>query len=180
MRGQGNAGADITGSTRPLTICPPLAVPVFMPLAIDLAWALDGWHQRVGPHAALCPDAVRIDTAGGVHLEPGRTAPASPIYAAPEQSGRLERGVAQRTDLYVLGVIYYQLLSGRLPYPADSATSATQLWHWWHWWHCHLSETPVPLADLVATLPHALGEIIHLLLEKSPDDRYQTARGLAV
>src|SRR5204863_6022861 len=135
------------------------------------AWALDGWHQRAGPHGALSPQAVRIDATGVLHLDAGVTVPASLAYAAPEQSGRLERGMDERTDLYALGVIYYQLLSGRLPF--DRQDSADR-------WRCHLIGDPPPLADLVTDLPHSLGEIIHLLLEKAPDDRYQTARGLAV
>jgi predicted ATPase len=171
MRGQDNTGASITDDSRALLVDGPLPVSEFLPLAIDLARALDGWHQRAGPHGALSPEAVRIDPTGALQLCTVATAPAPLAYAAPEQSGRLERGTDERTDLYALGVLYYQLLSGRLPFDAQDSAD---------WWRCHLTGDPVPLAGSVPDLPHSLGEIIHLLLEKAPDDRYQTARGLAI
>ncbi|HEV7897152.1 MAG TPA: AAA family ATPase [Planosporangium sp.] len=171
MRGLDDTAADVTDAARPLTAAGRLAVTEFVPLAIDLARALDEWHGRQGPHGGLCPDTVRLDANGGIHLQ-GRSSRSAPAaYAAPEQDGRLGRAVDERTDLYVLGVLYYQLLSGRLPFPAVTTAQ---------WRRCHLSQPPTPLADLVAGLPPALHEIVALLLEKSPHDRYQTARGLAI
>jgi PAS domain-containing protein len=170
LPGQGDTAADNTYATRPLMMGRRLATAEFVPLAIDLARALEEWHRLRGPHAALCPDAIRVGGSGHLRIEARPTGPTSAIYAAPEQTGRLERGVDERTDLYALGIVYYQLLSGRPPFEAVTPAQ---------WRRRHLSEPPRPLAGLVTPLPPALGEIIALLLSKSPDDRYQTARGLA-
>ncbi|GII26035.1 ATP-binding protein [Planosporangium mesophilum] len=175
MRGPDDSAADIPDATRPLTAAGPFGVTEFLPLAIDLARALDGWHARRGPHGALGPDTVRLAADGGVHLRDGAGTAPPAAYAAPEQSGRLEPGVDERTDLYALGALYHHLLGGRPPFLADTAEQ---------WRRCHLSEPPTPLSELVSELvprlPPALNEIVALLLQKSPDDRYQTARGLVV
>lgn len=172
MRGQDGTGANLSEGTPELSLDCPLATSAFLRAAVGMAGALDRWHQRSGPHGAL---SLAAFTATGCDSTPyelagGGPGPAGPPYAAPEQTGRLERGIDERTDLYALGVLYYRLLSGRWPFRADGPAD---------WWRCHLAEPPLPLADLVPGLPRSLGEIVHLLLAKSPDDRYQTATGVA-
>ncbi|GAA1808277.1 AAA family ATPase [Planosporangium flavigriseum] len=163
MPSQTDTVADHTDAGQPLRANGPLGPAQFVPIAIRLTKALADWHRFRGPHGALCPNAFRVGSGGEIHLEGLSGAPE--MYAAPEQTGRLERGVDERTDLYALGVLFYQLLSGRPPLAA--ATPA-------QWRRCHLSERPAPLREL----PSTLDEIVAVLLAKSPDDRYQTARGL--
>jgi serine/threonine protein kinase len=121
MRGRHGSGAGSTDDAQPLSIDQPRPVPDFFRLAVDIAWALDDWHRRVGPHTALSPHTIRVDRSGAVQLMPA-TGPADPDFAAPEQTGRLERGADERSDLYSLGALYYRLLTGQPPFQAGTPT----------------------------------------------------------
>jgi signal transduction histidine kinase/ActR/RegA family two-component response regulator len=91
-------------------------------------------------------------------------------FMSPEQVGLMNRAVDNRSDLYSLGITLYRLAAGRLPFTADDALG---------WAHAHLTARPAPLASLRADLPDVVCEIVHRLIEKSPEARYQTAWGLA-
>jgi diguanylate cyclase (GGDEF)-like protein len=90
-------------------------------------------------------------------------------YMAPEQTGRTGWPVDQRADLYSLGVTAYELATGGPPF---SEADPLQLIR------DHLSRTPQPPADVEPGVPAGLSNIIMRLLEKKPDRRYQSARGL--
>ncbi|HEY9900556.1 MAG TPA: AAA family ATPase [Pantanalinema sp.] len=90
-------------------------------------------------------------------------------FLSPEQSGRMDRRPDERSDLYSLGVVFYRLLSGQLPFHATDPME---------WVYCHLTKVPVPLDQLVANLPGPLCDLVSKLLAKNPDDRYQSALGL--
>ncbi|MCA9696660.1 MAG: AAA family ATPase, partial [Myxococcales bacterium] len=90
-------------------------------------------------------------------------------YLSPEQSGRTARPVDYRSDLYSLGVSFYELLSGRLPFERSSPLELL---------HAHLARRPTPLQERRADLPAQLSAMVMKLLEKAPERRYQTARGL--
>ncbi|MBN1889662.1 MAG: AAA family ATPase [Thermoflexales bacterium] len=90
-------------------------------------------------------------------------------YMSPEQSGRMNRSVDYRTDLYSLGVTLYELFSGRLPFESTDPMELV---------HCHLAKMPPPLQDLTPGLPPVLAEIVHKLLAKTAEERYQAASGL--
>ncbi|BFH65364.1 helix-turn-helix transcriptional regulator [Paenibacillus azoreducens] len=87
-------------------------------------------------------------------------------YCPPELTGRMLRTVDERSDLYSLGVIFYKMLTGRLPFTADDPLE---------WEYMHLAQTPPPLASQGAELPEGLSAIVMKLLEKNPDNRYQNA-----
>jgi serine/threonine protein kinase len=94
-------------------------------------------------------------------------------YMSPEQTGLLRVPIDHRSDLYSLGVTFYQLLAGRLPFEGSNASIVAD-------WHVHAKETP--LLDLTNTrLPvcAALSAIVGKLMAKQAADRYQSAFGVA-
>ncbi len=90
-------------------------------------------------------------------------------YIAPEQTGRTSYSITPGSDLYSLGIVLYELLTGKPPF--DSADALEVI-------HFHLSRTPALLTKVVPSVPAGLEIIIANLLEKIPDDRYQSAAGL--
>ena len=90
-------------------------------------------------------------------------------YMAPEQTGRLYRMVDYRADLYSLGVVFYQLLTGSLPFEVDNPELII---------YAHLSQIPLSPKEKNEEVPEVLSEIVMKLLAKAPEDRYQTALGL--
>lgn len=90
-------------------------------------------------------------------------------YVSPEQTGRLNRGLDYRTDFYSLGITFYRLLTGQLPFTASEPLD---------WINCHLAKpAPAPHTEN-PEIPPMLSEVVLKLLAKSPEDRYQSARGL--
>jgi len=89
-------------------------------------------------------------------------------YMAPEQTGRMNRSMDTRSDLYSLGVTLYQMLTGTLPFSAADPLE---------WVHCHIARQPVAPVDR-RQVPEQLSGIIMRLLAKNAEERYQTAAGL--
>ena len=90
-------------------------------------------------------------------------------YMSPEQIGRMNCSVDFRTDLYALGVTFYELLAGKLPF--DTANTMELI-------HCHLAKQPTPLHELNPEIPDIVSQIVQKLLAKTPEQRYQSARAL--
>jgi predicted ATPase len=88
---------------------------------------------------------------------------------APEQTGRMNRSIDSRSDLYSLGVTLYQMVTGSLPLTASDPME---------WVHCHIARKPVAPTELVEDIPAPLSQIIMKLLAKSAEERYQTAAGV--
>ncbi|WP_159787044.1 trifunctional serine/threonine-protein kinase/ATP-binding protein/sensor histidine kinase [Sodalinema gerasimenkoae] len=90
-------------------------------------------------------------------------------YLSPEQTGRMNRGVDYRSDFYALGVTFYQLLTGVLPFASDDPMELV---------HYHLAKTATPIHAVNANIPSVLSDIVAKLMAKNGEDRYQTALGL--
>ncbi|MGB5970467.1 MAG: serine/threonine-protein kinase PknK [Spirulinaceae cyanobacterium] len=89
-------------------------------------------------------------------------------YIAPEQTGRMNRGIDYRSDFYSLGVSFYELLTGELPFKSDDAMELV---------HCHIAKMPPALGNRDG-IPGAIADIIMKLLAKTPEARYQSAWGI--
>ncbi|MDZ8187359.1 MAG: AAA family ATPase [Nostoc sp. ChiSLP02] len=90
-------------------------------------------------------------------------------YISPEQTGRMNRGIDYRTDFYSLGVTFYELLTGELPFTSDDAMELL---------HCHIGKMPPKLEGKRKEVPRVLCEIINKLMAKNAEDRYQSVWGL--
>jgi predicted ATPase len=162
----------------------PLAVVRFLRIAIGLTTALGQVHRRGLIHKDIKPANVLVDDDGNVWLTgfgiatrlPNEfQAPAPPeiiagtlAYMSPEQTGRMNRSIDTRSDLYSLGVTLYLMLSGELPFVAADALE---------WVHCHIARQPTPPSERAA-VPEPLSAITIKLIAKNAEERYQTASGL--
>jgi predicted ATPase/signal transduction histidine kinase/DNA-binding NarL/FixJ family response regulator len=91
------------------------------------------------------------------------------VYISPEQTGRMNRALDYRTDLYSLGVTFYELLTGKLPFKSDSAMELV---------HCHIAKTPKPVSEINPDVPQIISDIVMKLMAKNVEDRYQSAFGV--
>ncbi len=164
----------------------PLDVSHFLRIAIPLAGALRQMHEHGLIHKDIKPANILMDAAsGGVwltgfgiasRLPREHQAPAPPeviagtlAYMAPEQTGRMNRSVDSRSDLYASGVTFYEMLTGQLPFTAADPME---------WVHCHVARQPAPPNEHDASIPGPLSAIVMKLLAKTAEERYQTASGL--
>ncbi len=90
-------------------------------------------------------------------------------YISPEQTGRMNRRIDYRTDLYSLGITFYEMLVGELPFNAKDALEMV---------HSHIAIIPQPVIERNKNVPKPISDIIQLLLAKKAEDRYQSAIGL--
>ncbi len=90
-------------------------------------------------------------------------------YMSPEQTGRMHREADYRADFYSLGVLFYEMLTGKLPFQADEPAG---------WVHAHLAQKPTPPDALNQMTPPVVSAMVLKLLAKSPEERYQSAFGL--
>lgn len=90
-------------------------------------------------------------------------------YWAPEQSGRMNRAIDSRTDIYSLGIIFYQMLSGRCPFDSEDPIGLM---------HKHIAKTAPLLSDLKLEIPSVVSRIIDMMIAKNPADRYQSLLSL--
>ncbi|GAA1033277.1 AAA family ATPase [Virgisporangium ochraceum] len=158
-----------------------------LPLALDLARVVAGVHGRGVMHKDINPANVILSGAParpalvdfGLAVTFAEDRPefthqnemvGTLPYLAPEQTGRTGRPVDQRADLYALGATLYELATGRPPFGTGEPLRLI---------HDHLARVPAPPQLSNAAVPPGLSEVILRLLEKEPDQRYQSADGLA-
>ncbi|ABF90932.1 sensor histidine kinase [Myxococcus xanthus DK 1622] len=155
-------------------------------IALSLARALGAIHEQGILHRDLNPSSILVGTDGesvkltGFTLATRRpraeVAPLAPErlegtleYLSPEGTGRTHRSVDSRGDFYSMGVVLYELLTGRRPFADTDALGLI---------HAHVALTPAPPVTVEPGLPQPLSDIALKLLAKSPEDRYQSAYGL--
>jgi PAS domain S-box-containing protein len=164
----------------------PFEMDLFLRLAIDISVAVGRLHRRGLLHKDIKPANIMVNCADRqVRLtgfgiasrvprerqapEPPETIAGTLAYMAPEQTGRMNRSIDSRSDLYALGVTFYQMLTGSLPFTAADPME---------WVHCHIARKPLPPSERSKNIPAPVSEIIMNLLAKTADERYQTAAGV--
>jgi PAS domain S-box-containing protein len=164
----------------------PLDVALSLRLAIGLSAAIDHLHQRGITHKDIKPANVLVNSVTGQcwlisfgiasRLPRERQSPEPPefiagtlAYMAPEQTGRMNRSIDSRSDLYALGVTLYEMLTGSLPFTASDPME---------WVHCHIARQPIPPGERLKNVPASVSAIIMKLLAKTAEERYQTAAGV--
>jgi PAS domain S-box-containing protein len=164
----------------------PMELGRFLRLAINLAAGLDKLHRRDLMHKDIKPAHILVDletdrvwfTGFGISSRLGRERQAAEPpeviagtlpYMAPEQTGRMNRSIDSRSDLYSLGVTFYQMLTGVLPFLAADPME---------WVHCHVARQPTPPAERRTEVPGVISAVVMKLLAKAAEERYQTAAGL--
>ena len=152
-----------------------LEIGRFLRLAIGASVALGQVHQRGLIHKDVKPAHIMVDCAdGNVRLtgfgiasrlprerqapEPLNSIAGTLAYMAPEQSGRMNRSIDARSDLYSLGVTFYEMLTGLLPFTASDPLA---------WVHCHLALRPLPPSEHLPEILPQLSAIVMKLLARS-------------
>lgn len=165
----------------------------FLDIALKITRILEEVHFNNIIHRDISPGNILYDSDRGTvhlidfgassklnlkvqHLGNPKKLEGSLHYMSPEQSGRMDRVIDNRSDLYSLGVIFYELLSNRRPFEGDSALELV---------HALIASEPEPLtgqalmiSDSLQTIPLVLDQIVLKLLQKNAENRYQSATGL--
>ncbi|MGE4400762.1 MAG: AAA family ATPase [Desulfobulbus sp.] len=170
-----------------VSISSPLKPEAFLPLAIRVAAALDCWHSGGVPHGSLTPHQILVpaDPSGKILLVEqrgtlhgqGHVAGYTPLagsleplaYMSPERIRGLGQAVDYRADLYSIGAIFYEMLTGQTPFQASDPLE---------WAHCHIARLPESPLSIEQDLPRPLADIVMKLLHKTVEERYQSAAGL--
>ncbi|MEC4807436.1 MAG: AAA family ATPase [Jaaginema sp. PMC 1079.18] len=173
-------------SLRQFTQGKPLSVKQFFSIALQITDILRHLHQQRVIHKDIKPANILIQPETQdiklidfsiASLLPRETAEiqnpngleGTLAYLSPEQTGRMNRGIDYRSDFYSLGVTFFELLTGQLPFQTHDPMELL---------HCHLAKLPPFIGEVNPDVPLMLGEIIHKLMAKNAEDRYQSALGL--
>ncbi|WP_017314173.1 ATP-binding protein [Mastigocladopsis repens] len=164
----------------------PIPLSNFLRLAIDITDILGRIHAAGVIHKDINPSNIVLNPNTGVvkiidfgiATRFNRTNPTfkSPhvlegtlAYLSPEQTGRMNRLLDYRTDFYSLGVTFYELLTGQLPFLTTDILTLV---------HCHIAKPPIPPHEVNAAIPKPVSDIILKLMAKNAEDRYQSAWGI--
>jgi PAS domain S-box-containing protein len=179
---------DPGGETLDGFLSKPMEIRQFLGFGVGLATSLSGLHEKKLIHKDVKPTNILVNPATGQVWLTGfgiasrllreHQAPEPPEfiagtlpYMAPEQTGRMNRSIDSRSDLYALGVTFYEMLTGDLPFTASNPME---------WVHCHIARHPVPPHERVKSVPTSVSGIVMKLLAKTPEERYQTASGVGI
>ncbi len=176
------------GLTRLRALIPPggMDLGTFLALGIRLAEVLHGLHDRKVIHKDINPNNLLVDAgAGGLALIDFSIASRMPAehqelrhpnvlegtiaYLSPEQTGRMNRDIDYRTDFYSLGVTFYEMLTGRLPFESGDPLEVI---------HGHIARTPPSPRERRPDIPSPLSDMVMKLMAKAAEERYRSALGL--
>jgi len=165
---------------------PMIEIARFLDIALQLADILHGLYQRHIIHKDIKPSNILINPKtlqikltdfSIASLLPRETTVLQMLggmegtltHVSPEQTGRMNRGIDYRTDYYSLGITLYELLTGHLPFEAQTPMELV---------YCHMAKQPLPIQHWNPSVLVAVSEIVGKLMAKNPEDRYQSALGL--
>jgi predicted ATPase/tRNA A-37 threonylcarbamoyl transferase component Bud32 len=163
-----------------------LSLISFLGIAVQLVQALASLHQQQIIHKDIKPANIIINPANGIvkitdfsvasrlsketpQLSNPNSLEGTLAYMSPEQTGRMNRAVDYRTDFYSLGVTFYEMLTGELPFKNNDFLELV---------HCHIAKQPVAIEELNPEVPRPIASLIAKLMAKNAEDRYQSAAGL--
>ncbi|MEM9541498.1 MAG: AAA family ATPase [Cyanobacteria bacterium P01_E01_bin.42] len=168
----------------------PLPIPQFLEIGVKLAETLHQLHQNQIIHKDIKPANILIhpetkqvkliDFSISTLLPKETQTIQTPNiiegtlgYLSPEQTGRMNRGIDYRSDFYALGVTFYELLTGRLPFNSNDPMELV---------HAHIAQQPISPRDWLNgngdNHPQSLSDIVMKLIAKNAEERYQSALGL--
>ncbi len=176
------------GGARIDQLYPSVAIPLaeLLPLAIQIASTLGEIHAANVIHKDVNPSNILVDPATGqiklidFNLSTLMSRENPPLshpsglegtlpYISPEQTGRMNRAVDYRTDLYSLGATLYELLVGKTMFSTETVLELV---------HCHIAKLPHAPHEVDDQIPRVISEIVMKLLSKTPERRYQSAFGV--
>jgi serine/threonine protein kinase len=162
-----------------------LKTAIFLPIAIQIAHTLGQIHQKNIVHKDFHSNNILVNTLGKIKvidfdisakvdyktqaLASSDRLEGTLDYISPEQTGRMNRLIDGRSDLYSLGVSFYEVLAGQLPFQSKDPMEIV---------HSHIAKKPIPVEQVNVNIPTVLSDIVQKLLAKNAEDRYQSAFGL--
>ncbi len=163
-----------------------LPLPEFLNIAIKISESLGNIHSANVIHKDINPANIIYNPVSGIvkiidfgistvlnrenpTLKNPNVLEGTLAYMSPEQTGRMNRSLDYRTDFYSLGVTFYELLTGELPFKANDALELV---------HCHIAKQPVAPHYILPEIPEVISDIVMKMMAKTAEERYQSAFGI--